>query len=148
MGIGNFNNYDSADYSLIFMGILIDSGLQEEDFLSIEQAADDFTDEVGADGEVARARTNNAMADIKLTLMQTSAGNTFLTALNNLDKAASTNGSGVGPMLVRSRRSGTTVYTAAHCWIKKPPTVTVSSKTTKREWLLRVADLVRFDAAG
>jgi hypothetical protein len=148
MSIGGFANFNSADYTMVFMGILIDSGLQEEDFLSIEQTADDFTDEVGADGEVARARTNNATADIKLTLMQTSAGNTFLTALNNADKAAATNGTGVGPMLVRSRRSGTTVYTAAHCWIKKPPTVTVGSKTTKREWLLRCADLVRFDAAG
>jgi hypothetical protein len=141
-------NYNSADYTMVFMGILIDSGLEEEDFLSIEQAADDFTTEVGADGEVARARTNNSTAVIKLKLMQTSSGNTFLTALNNLDKAAATNGAGIGPMLVRSRRSGTTVYTAAHCFIQKPPVVNLSSKTTPREWTLFAADLDRFDAAG
>jgi hypothetical protein len=142
-----FKRYDAAQVTAVFMGILIDSGLSEGEFLSIEQSAPDYEAYVGTDGEVGRSRTNNRHAVIKLKLMQTSDGNTFLSALRNAGILA-TNGSDVGPMLVRDRISGTCLYSATKCWIAAPPAVSYDSKITTREWTLECADLFRTDTGS
>src|SRR5215472_18970077 len=133
--------YDADQVSLIFMGALIQSGFDDGVFLDIDQEADDFTHKVGTDGETARSKTNNHNADVKVHLMQTSDGNAALSALNNLDKLAP-NGAGVGPMLIRDRQ-GTSLYTAAHCWVRKPPDVQFAREASDRVWTLHCSDLVR-----
>ena len=135
--------YDADQISLSFMGIPIDSGYADGEFLTIEQAEDDFVAKVGTDGEVTRSKTNNRLATIKVKLMLTSSGNSALSALNNLDRATP-GGAGVGPMLVRDRQ-GTSLYTASKCWISRPPDVSFDREPTAREWTLQAANLVRFD---
>lgn len=143
----SLKRYDAAQVTMVFMGILVDSGFAEGEFLTIEQSAPDYEVVVGADGQVGRSRTNNRHAVIKLKLMHTSAGNTFLGALSNAGLLAK-NGSDVGPMLVRDRISGVCLYTAAECWIAKPPDVSYESKVSMREWQLECAELVRVDAGS
>lgn len=138
--------YDSDQVSLVFMGIPIDSGYAEGSFLTIEQSEQDFEVKVGTDGEVTRSKTNNRHATIKVKLMQTSSGNTALSALNNLD-VATPGGAGVGPMLIRDRQ-GTSLYTAGKCWIAKPPDVDFDRSATSREWTLECANLIRFDGSN
>ena len=138
--------YDADQVSLIFMGALIQSGFDDGVFLEIDQEADDFTHKVGTDGETARSKTNNHNADVKVHLMQTSDGNAALSALNNLDKLAP-NGAGVGPMLIRDRQ-GTSLYTAAHCWVRKPPDVQFAREASDRVWTLHCSDLVRLDGGN
>src|ERR1700676_2895929 len=108
--------YDAAQVTLMFMGLLITSGFNEGEFLTIEQSAPDYEAVVGTDGQVSRSRTNNRHAVIKVKLMQTSDGNTLFTALSNAGILAA-NGSDIGPMLVRDRVSGVCQYTASACWI-------------------------------
>jgi hypothetical protein len=139
--------YDAAQVTLVFMGLLIQSGYNEGEFLTIEQSAPDYETVVGTDGEVARSRTNNRHAVIKLKLMQTSQGNTLLGALSNTGLLAA-NGADIGPMLVRDRVSGTCLYTAANCWIAKPPDVTLDNKVTMREWTLECDQLIRVDTGS
>jgi hypothetical protein len=132
---------------MTFMGILIDSGFNEGEFLTIEQSAPDYEVVVGTDGEVGRSRTNNRHANIKVKLMQTSSGNSFFSALSNAGILAK-NGSDIGPMFVNDRISGVCVYTASACWIAKPPDVTYDNKITAREWSLECSDLARVDAGS
>lgn len=138
--------YDADQVSLVFMGIPIESGYADGEFLTIEQSAQDFDVVVGTDGEVTRSKTNNRHAVIKVKLMQSSSGNTALSALNNLD-VLTPGGAGVGPMLVRDRQ-GTSLYTASKCWIAKPPDVSFDRTATSREWTLECANLVRLDGSN
>lgn len=147
MSIGGFKRYDAAQVTMVFMGILIDSGFAEGEFLTVEQQAPDYEVVVGTDGEVSRSRTNNRYSVIKVKLAQTSDGNTFFSVLLNAGLLAK-NGADVGPMLIRDRVAGTTTYTASKCWIAKPPDVSYDNKVTMREWTLECADLVRLDTGS
>ena len=138
--------YDADQVSMVFMSIPVSSGYDDGTFLEIEQNEDDFKVKVGTDGETTRSKTNNHNADIKVHLMQSSDGNAAFSTINNLDKLAP-NGTGIGPMLVRDR-SGTSLYTAAHCWIQKPPDVTFAREPSDRVWTLHCSDLVRFDGGN
>jgi hypothetical protein len=132
---------------MVFMGILIDSGFADGEFLTIEQSAPDYEVVVGTDGQVSRSRTNNRHAVLKVKLAATSDGNTLFGALSNAGILAA-NGADVGPMLVRDRVSGTCLYTAGNCWIAKPPDVSYDNKVTMREWELQCDDLVRIDTGS
>lgn len=143
----SLKRYDAAQVTLSFMGILIDSGFNEGEFLTIEQSAPDYEVVVGTDGEVGRSRTNNRHAVIKVKLMHTSAGNSYFSALSNVGLLAK-NGADIGPMFVNDRISGVCTYAASACWIAKPPDVTYDNKITPREWTLECADLARVDAGS
>jgi hypothetical protein len=147
MAIGGFKRYDAAQVSLSFMLLNIDSGFADGEFLTIEQEAPDYETVVGTDGEVARSRTNNRHAMIKVKLMQTSSGNSLFTAMSNGGLLAR-NGADVGPMMIRDRISGACTFTATKCWIAKPPDVSFDSKVTIRVWELECADLYRVDAGS
>lgn len=138
--------YDSKAVSMIFAGILVDGGYDEDEFLTIEQSENDFVTVIGADGEVTRSKTNNGHAVIKVKLMQSSGANPALSALNNLDKLAG-NGAGVGPMLIRDQQ-GTSIYTAAKCWIAKPPDVAFGKTAKPREWTFECENLIRLDGGN
>jgi hypothetical protein len=139
--------YDAAQVTMILANVPISSGFNEGEFLTIEQSAPDYEVVVGTDGEVGRSRTNNGHAVIKVKLMHTADGNTLLTVLSNAGKLAK-NGADVGALMVRDRVSGLCMYTAAECWIAKPPDVSYDSKITPREWTLECANLIRFDAGS
>jgi hypothetical protein len=143
----SLKRYDAAQMTLVFMGILIDSGFAEGEFLTIEQTAPTYEVVIGTDGEVSRSRTNNQHATITVKLAATSDGNTFFGALLNVGMLAA-NGSDIGPMLVRDRVSGTCTYTASKCWIAAPPAVSYDNKVTMRDWKLECADLVRIDTGS
>lgn len=138
--------YDADQITMVFMGILVDSGYADGEFCRVEQLSDDFTDVVGTDGEVARSKTNDRRATITVTLLQTSSGNAKLSVLNNLDKLAA-NGAGVGPLLIKDL-AGTSLYTASKAWIAAPPKVVFSRGAEAREWTIRCADLLRLDGGN
>lgn len=138
--------YDANEVTVNVAGLPIESGFDDGEFVRIEQEADDFIDKVGTDGEVTRSKTNDRRATITVILMQSSSGNELLSGLNNIDRLAG-NGAGVGPLLIRDRQ-GTALYTAAECWISKPPDVSFDREPTAREWTLRCAALERFDGAN
>jgi hypothetical protein len=135
--------YDADQVSLVIAENLIESGYADGEFVRIEQESDDFTDYVGTDGEVTRSKTNDRRATITVILAQTSAGNSLLSSMSNLDRNAP-NGAGVGSFLLRDRQ-GNTVYSAEHCWVAKPPNATFDRAATTREWKLRCDKLERFD---
>ena len=114
--------YDADQVSISIAGFPIDSGYADGEFLRVVQEADDFTDEVGTDGEVVRSKTNDRRANIFIILMQTASGNGALSALSNLDLLTA-NGAGIAPFLVKDN-NGNQLYTGAACWVRRPPDVT------------------------
>jgi hypothetical protein len=137
--------YDADQVTVSIAGIPL-SGYAEGEFLRIEQETDDFDDVAGTDGEVTRSKTNDARANVTVLLMQSSDSNDLLSALSNTDRRAP-NGAGVGAFLVRDR-NGRALYTAPACWVKRPPNATFDRTATAREWLIRVANLERFDGGN
>jgi hypothetical protein len=139
-------SYDAANVTLSFMGAVIDSGFADGEFCTVEQDAADFEKVVGTDGEVTRYPTHNRAAKITVKLLQSSQGNAKLSAINLIDVTVG-NGAGIGPMIIRDR-GGSSIYTAAHCWISKSPDVKFDRAPTPREWMLECADLVRVDGGN
>lgn len=130
--------YSADNCTLSIAGILIDSGYADGEFVSVEPAADDFVAKVGADGEVARAKSNNRMATVHIKTLMTSLGNSALSQLRALDLAAP-NGAGIGVFLLVDRSSGVTLAHGTHAWISKPPTISRAREVVEYDWTLQVA---------
>lgn len=128
----------------ILMGGIPITGFGTGDFLQIDQPDDTFTDTQGADGEVIRSKpTPNPMVTITITLMESAAGNSVLSALLELDRVAS-NGAGVVPFLYKDG-SGTSLLAAEKAWVSKPPTVVKGKEGKERTWTIRAQVDLRLD---
>lgn len=138
--------YQSEQWTLIINGVLIDSGYNDGEFLTIKQAEKDFTAKVGADGEVTRSKSNNRLAIVNVKLMQTSSGNDLLSIMNNLD-IATPGGAGIGAFLVMDQL-GRAKYAAAKCWVSGVPDVTLDKEATMREWEITCSYLIRYDGGS
>ena len=64
-------SYDPAEVNLVVGGVVI-TGIASGTWITVERAEDDFTEYVGAKGEVAIAETNNRSGDITVTVENTS----------------------------------------------------------------------------
>lgn len=138
--------YDADQVSVAIAGIPIDGGYADGEFVRIENNEDAFTMVVGTDGKVTRSKTNNHTATVTLILMQSATANAALSALYNIDINAP-NGAGIGPLLIADQ-GGTALYTAAKCWIQKPPNVSFDRAATPREWVIAVEKLIRLDGGN
>ena len=121
------------------------SGYADGDFLEITFNSDHFTSYVGTDGEVSRSKTNDNTATITIRLAQTSPTNDLLSAIVQGDLLAG-GGAGIGAFLVTDIR-GTSLYTAANCWITKTPDATYGRDTGERAWTMQ-CDLLRAFVGG
>ena len=146
MGAGSFKIYDSNEVSIVFAMIPIDGGFGEDEFCKISPAAESFVETVGVDGSVTRSKTNNRMAEVTITLMQTSDANDALSVLVNLDESLP-GGAGVGPIMIRDK-SGRALHVGAKAWIKKKPDRVFKKGAEGRQWTIQVANLVSFDGGS
>ncbi|MCL2618664.1 MAG: hypothetical protein FWD98_06390, partial [Defluviitaleaceae bacterium] len=80
--------YDSKEVNLVVEGVVI-TGHAEGTWISAERSEDDFSEHVGAHGEVALAESNNFTGEITFSLDCTSPSNEFLYGLSRrrLDRA-------------------------------------------------------------
>lgn len=123
--------YDSKQVIVIVGGNYM-QGLADGTFLNIVPNADDFTKVVGADGNVARSKSNDASFRVTLTLMQTSASNDVLSALRRSDKIAN---AGIVPIQVKDL-GGRTLFSAPECWVARPPDSEFGKELSQRQWML------------
>ena len=108
------------------------SGFADDSFITIEALGDGVTSKSGCDGEVARAVDPNEQYSVKITLLQTSATNSFLQAQHNKDKK---DGDGAFPILIKDLK-GNFVFSADSAWVVKPTSRTYGKETNNREWEL------------
>lgn len=131
--------YDPSHVSMFF-GTIEVQGFAQDAAISVEHDEDDWTLVVGVDGEGTRSKTSNLSATITVSLMQSSPTNDLLNAARILDQQTP-GGSGGSPLLIKDN-SGTTLFSAATCWIQKPPTAELNREATTREWVFRTDQLV------
>lgn len=144
---GEFAIYDLGNYTFNLGGIPLESGFADGTAIKVEQLEPDFTTKVGADGTVVRSKTRKRLTKITVSFMQTSKANTYMTTLNNVDRAAD-NGAGVVPLLLRDR-GGLFNLAAAEAWIEGPPSsAEFNVDASAREWVIMAARPERFDGGS
>jgi len=131
--------YDPANVSMFF-GAIEMQGFAADAAIAVEHDEDDWTLEIGVDGEGSRSKTSNSSGTITVTLMQTSPVNDLLSAARELDRLTP-GGTGGVPILVKDN-SGTTLFSCETAWIQKAPSAELSREATGREWVFRTDKIV------
>ena len=129
-------SYDPKQYSLIVGGHIV-GGLADGTFLSVSRNNDTFTLSMGADGEGARAKSNDKSGTFVFTLLQSSLSNDVLSGFHNADEL---NNGGQVPVLVKDN-NGTTILQANTAWVRKPADVELAKEITGREWTIETDNL-------
>lgn len=134
---------DPNNVAIIFGGVPI-TGFGTDDFIKITQKEATFVTTTGVDGESIRSKQNpKPICEITITLMESSASNTYLSAIHELDQAQ-TNGAGVLPFLYKDG-SGTSLFVSDKAWVTKPPDMTKGKDAKMREWVLEAEKKTRLD---
>lgn len=121
--------YDPKQYSLIVGGHIV-NGFADGTFIRVARNNDSWALAVGADGEGARAKSNNKSGTFVFTLLQTSQSNSVLSGFHNADEL---NNGGQVPVLVKNN-NGDDIHEAATAWVRKPADVELAKEITNREW--------------
>lgn len=122
--------YDPSKVTLT-IGTLLVEGYMEGTMISVSWLADANSLAMGGQGVGAMVVSNDLSAETTINLQQTSASNTRLTAIFNINRA----GLAV-PLSVRDG-SGATLLAAATVWVKKLPDTGYSSNGIEaRTWVI------------
>lgn len=131
--------YDSKKIAIIVGGFPL-SGFSESSLVKVTRSADSWKKTVSADGPVTRSKENDLSGEFTFSLLQTSQSNDILTGFALLDEQSN---SGIVSVLVKDL-NGTTLYSAAEAWIKKPPEGGAEKDAKDRSWVLDCAQLSIF----
>lgn len=140
---GLVKSYDPKKVIITFKGTPI-SGFADGTFIQIAFASDTWTKSVGADGEVARGLSNDATAEITLTLMQTSPSNTNLSTIATQDRLF---GTGVGEFSMTDLYGNALVF-FSQGWIKKNPDVERAKELSNVAWVFETGQVDVFNLNG
>jgi len=132
--------YDSKEVNIVVNGVVI-TGVAEGTFVTAERAEDDFSEHVGAQGEVALAETNNITGEITITLDRTSPSNDYLYSLaKKRGKAAI-----IPVIVVDSNEEGGKKINSTQSRVRRPANYDSSNEITQREWVIFSAFLEFLD---
>ncbi len=122
-------NYDFRQCVVTVAGVPIE-GFGDGDSVSIERASDDYTMQIGVDGEGARSKQNNKSGTITLTLMAGSPSNAYLQGLYLADEVS---GAAAFPIVIADLR-GSLLAGCTAAWVKKLPTRALGRDNGTVEW--------------
>lgn len=129
--------YDPSKVIVTWNGIPI-TGFADGTFVKISSPSDAFTKKVGADGEVARSRTNDNTREVTITLMQTSISNNLIAKKHQIDCLT---GLGTGPLRITDLM-GLSLFYAPQAWPRKSPDKEYSKEVGDREWVFDTGPVV------
>lgn len=124
-------SYDAKDVSVIVGGVYL-TGFAEGTFVSYEKTEDNFALSVGSLGDVARAKVNNPLGTITITLQQTSPQVTYL---NNLARSGK-----IVEARVIHKGTNTEKIGGTQCFILKEAAGEFSNEISSREFTIQVMD--------
>lgn len=124
-------SYDAKDVSVIVNGIYL-TGFADGTFVSYSKDEEQFSTTVGALGDVARAKVNNPLGTITVTLQQTSPQ---VAMLNNLAMSGK-----LVEARVIHKGSNTQKVGGTQCFVKKPADGEFSNEVSNREFEIAVLD--------
>jgi hypothetical protein len=131
----SLKTYDPKKVILTVGGVPI-GGYADGTFIGLERTNDAYSVHSGADGEVARAKSNDRTAQLTITLAQTSDSNAVLSGIAQLDERAN---AGVVPVILKEIGGLTTVFSGT-CWVRKQANIEYAKEITNREWILDMAE--------
>lgn len=124
-------SYDAKDVSVIVNGIYL-TGFADGTFVSYEKTEDGYAISVGAQGDTARAKVNNPLGTITVTLQQTSPQ---VAMLNNLAKSGK-----LVEARVIHKGTNTEKVGGTQCFILKEASGEYGSEISNREFTIQVLD--------
>lgn len=128
--------YDSKEVNLVVGGVVI-TGVASGTWLTAERTEDDFTEYVGAKGEVALAETNNRTGEISVTLDNTSPSCDYLYGLS---KRRGKNAL-VSVAIVDANEEGGIRVSAPQARVRRPANYEGGREISEREFTIFCADL-------
>ena len=137
------STYDPKKVIVTYGGVQI-TGFADGSMIDAEPNADLFSEKIGADGEVARARSADHTYKVTLSLQQVSPSNDYLSGVMLLDAAANL---GVLPLIV-SDLNGTTLLVFPAAYIKSKPKVADGKEINDRQWVLHTGQIMAENIGG
>lgn len=132
--------YSANAWTFNFGGLAIETGKGKDEFLKIVQSEDTFTYQQGIDGEGVFSNGGATSVEVTLTLLQTSAGNSVLSAIHTASLAL---GGAPSPMFIEDR-NGTSKTGSIAALIKKWPDDGAAAEAGMRTWEFIVHDPIRW----
>ncbi len=126
------------------LGSHIVTGFADDSMIAVEYNGDGVSHVQGADGEIVRSIDPSTTYSLKLTLQQTSATNTYLQQMYEMDKAY---GNAVFNVIIKDLW-GNDEFTASNAWVVKPASFARGKTQQNREWELMCADGVISETKG
>lgn len=124
-------SYDAKDVSVIVNGVYL-TGFADGTFVSYEKTEDNYALSVGSLGDVARAKVNNPLGTITVTLQQTSP------QVSMLNKLA-TSGKIVEARVIH-KGSNTEKVGGTQCFVLKEASGEYSNEVSNREFTIQIMD--------
>lgn len=124
-------SYDAKDVSVIVNGVYL-TGFADGTFVSYEKTEDRWTISTGSMGDTARAKVNNPLGTITVTLQQTSPQ---VQMLNNLAKSGK-----LVEARVIHKGTNTEKIGGTQCFILKEAAGEFSNEISNREFTIQVLD--------
>jgi hypothetical protein len=124
-------SYDPKKVVITLGGVPI-SGYADGTFVQIDPNSEAWTRKVGADGEVARALSNDNTATIQITLMQTSLSNAYLRTVMSADRLT---GLGMLPLSFTDLNDMETHFWP-QAWVSTTPSAGRAKETTDVQWTI------------
>lgn len=133
------NSYDSKEVAVIIHGNLL-TGFAEGSRVNVARRNPSFELVKGSDGEGAFNPTNDKSGTITVTLLSTSAGNSWLSGL-----LASQEAGRLGDIACAVEdNSGNSLHFGAQCRIEGWAEANYEQQANAREWTILVSDLEQF----
>lgn len=123
--------YDSKSVSVIIDGTYL-TGFSES-MVEVEKDEDNYEVKIGAQGDTTRAKVNNQLGTIKVTLLQTSPQISFLDGLANSGKLV--------PVTVINAGTTRETSSATQAFISKPAARKYGNSVEDREYEIKCMDL-------
>lgn len=117
------------------VGGLTVNGYAPGTFIRWTKRDDDFSDVVGAQGEVARAFNPSQRHTVEITLLQTSSSNGDFAAILQADRQTNQ-----GRVPIVTTQNGVVVAECSIGWIRKVPDASRSGTIENRAWTFDTAD--------
>lgn len=121
---------------IVTLGVHIVTGYADDSFVTIDPNGDGITKKVGCDGEIVRSISPDKTYTVKLSLLQTSASNSFLQERYNQDQK---DGNGLFPILIHDLQGGL-LFSSEAAWAAKVASRGYGKEANNREWEIHTAE--------
>ncbi len=138
-----FKQFDPGKITMVWNGIQI-LGIGPDTFVKAVRNEDQYTEQVGANGDVVHSRNRNRTGKVTFTIQDASPTNDALSAAAKADELT---GLMYGALLIKDL-NGTTLIQCANARIQKFPDLEYGKDSGTNEWILMCAELEMYIGGG